>query len=111
MARTDGGGNRTLKIEGSTVEFLMPEDKEGNLVLIGSRTFGPRFDPGTDDFEDSYLQDMWFRYGDGNHDEVEILGDQASEWKIERGLEGRKYKNEPLEPRPRNLSGTMCETC
>ena len=88
--RPDGGKDRTLKIEWSTGELLMPVDGDGRAVEKVHRSFGPRFDPGICvDMRDGICTNMVVTSLEG--EEFEILGVPAEEWPCNRGRSVRRF--------------------
>jgi hypothetical protein len=88
--RPDGGKDRTLKIEWSTGELLMPVDSAGGPIEKVHRSFGPRFDPGIcADLRDGICTNMVATSLEG--EEFEILGVPAEEWPCNRGRSVRRF--------------------
>ena len=89
--RPDGGKDRTLKIEWSTGELLMPVDPAGgDPIETIHRSFGPRFDPGlNDNLIEGICRNMVATSFEGY--EFEILGVPAEEWPCNRGKSVRRF--------------------
>ena len=89
--RPDGGNDRTLKIEWSTVELLMPVDPDGgDPIATIHKPFGPRFDPGlNDNLMDGICKNMVAKSFEGY--EFEILGVPAEDWPCNRGKSVRRF--------------------
>jgi hypothetical protein len=86
--RPDGGGQRTLKIEWSTGELMMPTDENGEAIEKGSDKVGTRFDPGLSDIRDTFCANMICRF-DGL--DFDVMGTPANDWPCNAGKSVRKF--------------------
>ena len=86
--RPDGGGHRTLKIEWSTGELLMPTDENGEAIEKFSDKVGTRFDPGLSDIRDTFCANMICRF-DGL--DFDVMGTPANDWPCNAGKSVRKF--------------------
>ena len=89
--RPDGGKDRTLKIEWSTAELLMPVNPDGGDPMATiHRSFGPRFDPGLNaNLMDGICKNMVAASFEGY--EFEVLGVPAENWPCNRGKTIRRF--------------------
>jgi hypothetical protein len=88
LMRPDGGGHRTLKIEWSTSELIMPVDENEECVESFGKDCSPRFDPGRNKIEDSICSNMYYRFEGA---EIELMNTPPTEWLCNAGKSVRKY--------------------